>query len=235
MAVLNTNVPMLSEDAAQKLLNNVFDACDQTPNTVPLDKLTSYSEYRRERYSLQKIVLIIIFLLFMALPFCFVLPHFTTEKVSPDDARIPKYAIRVLSGFPLSRVTADVDGHNVTVYETGDRTYAVEPTVNGLMTIRVTNINHQYALEQIMITGIDNDPPDMTGNEKKGDRLYIYVTDAGTGINYDGAYAEYMSGKVLRPVECGDGYVAFDYPSESVNIYIPDNKENVLHLVVSLG
>lgn len=229
------NAPELSEEAAQALLQNVFAACDQAPNTVPLSKLSSYSEYRREKYALQKGILLLVLVLFLAIPFCFLLPRFRVTDITDEGAPVPRYAITVDSRFPLRRVTAELNGHNVTVYETGDRQFAVEPAANGTLTVTVTNRNHQYETVSLEVTGVDREPPEMTGDSKTNNLLYIYLEDDGSGIDYDAAYAETMSGEVILPAKTGEGYIAFPYPKESVSIFVPDERGNILHLVVTLA
>ncbi len=228
-------VPELSEEMAQTLLQNVFDACDRTPNTIPLSKLASYSEYRREKYSLQKGILLLVLALFLAIPFCFLLPRFRVTDITDEGAPVPRYAITVDSRFPLRRITAELNGHSIPVYETGDRQFAVEPAANGTLTVTVTNRNHQYQTVSLEVAGIDGEPPELTGDERVNDFLYLYLEDDGSGIDYGAAYARTVSGTVISPAKTGEGYIAFPYPKESVSIFVPDRRGNILHLVVTLA
>ena len=56
------NQPALDDATADLMLGNIFDACEKERNTVPLSVLTSYSNYRKERFLLQKVILLIVFL-----------------------------------------------------------------------------------------------------------------------------------------------------------------------------
>ena len=47
----------LDPQVASQMLSNIFDACDIEQNSVPLEVLTSYSNYRKERFLFQKFVL----------------------------------------------------------------------------------------------------------------------------------------------------------------------------------
>ena len=51
---IDRSIPPLSNEGADQMLSNVFEACDFEPNRVPLEVLQSYSHYRRERHILQK-------------------------------------------------------------------------------------------------------------------------------------------------------------------------------------
>ena len=60
--------PKLDALAATKLLENVFEECNVEPNTVPMEALSAYSGYRKERFFLQRLILVIAIVLFMLLP-----------------------------------------------------------------------------------------------------------------------------------------------------------------------
>ena len=144
--------PMLSDDAASKLLANVFDACEQEQNSIPLETLASYSEYRREKHGLAKTVLIIMLLIFVALPFCFISPEFTITPLPADDPTcLPVFEVNVDGFLPINLVTASVEGHGLTVFETGDRSFSIEPSQNGVMKVKVKLSNRQYAVKEIEI------------------------------------------------------------------------------------
>ena len=70
--------------AATKLLENVFEECDVEPNTVPMEALSAYSGYRKERFFLQRLILVIAIVLFLMLPFLFISPDY---KVSEADGK----------------------------------------------------------------------------------------------------------------------------------------------------
>ena len=228
--------PELSNDAANKLLENIFDACQQEPNSIPLNKLALYSEYRRERYGLQKFIIIAVMIVFLALPLCFISPDVTIERLSGPDEKIPIYQIRVKSDLPISRVSASVDDHGFPVYESGDRLYTVQPTENGELKVKVTLANRQYSVVSLDVDDIDYTTPILVGNAHVDDMLVLDVEDGGAGIDWNGIYAETLSGKTMAPLSYDEeaGEVIFEFPEESVNIFIPDFKENVLQLVLSI-
>ena len=54
---------VLDQDIASKILENVFQDNQVEPNSIPLEVLTSYSNYRKERFALQRTILIIMMVL----------------------------------------------------------------------------------------------------------------------------------------------------------------------------
>lgn len=229
--------PQLNIDDASKILENVFAKSQVEPNTIPLEVLTAYSNYRKERFSLQRTVLVVAMVLFLMLPFLFIAPSFMISSETPGFTAKPVYQVEVDTFMPVQRVTAEIDGQNVPVYETDSHVYAIEPSRNGRMNVTVTLMNHQTVTDFIDVKNVDADPPKVISNKVDQDRLYLYLSDTDSGINYEGIRAVGLSGQEIEPESCDEasGRVVFAYPKETLNIYIPDNAENTLHLILSAG
>lgn len=234
MSEQKIEIPRLSDDAANKLLANVFDTCLQDPNTIPLATLTSYTEYRRERHSLQKILLIIVLVIFLMLPLCFLSPDVSVTKSGLTAEGFPTYSIRVDSVMPIQSVVASMGDEGLVVSETADRTYSVVPHENGTLKVYVRAINMQYSVTDVPVEGVDIDPPVMISNNSDDGRLHLIVEDDGVGINYDGIYADGDTGFHVKPVSAADGEVIYDLPKGSLDVYIPDKNNNILHLVITV-
>lgn len=229
--------PALDDETAALMLGNIFDACEKEPNTVPLSVLTSYSNYRRERFLLQKVILLIVFLLFCTLPFWFVPASFTVNIASSGNRYDPVYEVHVNAPLiPVERVTATLGGHNVPVYETDSHVYQIEPDANGDLTVTVVLKNHQSNTWTLTVEDVDTKTPVLLSNQQKGDNIALFVEDADSGIDYSGIYALTTSGERILPVSYDEntGEIDFLYPEETLNIYVPDQAENVLHLILSL-
>ena len=117
--------PVLDESLASQMLENIFDACEVEPNTVPLSVLTSYSNYRRERFLLQKVLLVIILLFFCLTPLMFIAPDIDLNLKDQGINGKPAYELVVDTFIPVSRITANIGGSNVPVYEVADKTYSI--------------------------------------------------------------------------------------------------------------
>lgn len=223
--------------AAEEILKEVFEACGKEPNPTPLDVLASYQSYRQERYALQKNVLDIVLLLFFLLPLLFFMPSFTLEPDAEAEPGRPVYQVQVDALLPIARVTAKIDGYTIPVYETGFRTYSVEPVRNGAMTITVTLVNHQYAEHEILVEHVDRTAPGLVSSRQEGGYLYLYLEDEESGIYYEGIYAEDRSGNRSVPLSYDPetGCVEFPCPSAAMNVFIPDRTGNLLQLVVSVA
>ena len=150
----------LSAEQADQILANVFQVCRLDPNTVSLDTLEDYSNYRAERFTLRKIVVILIMLAFLAVPFLFMAPELTVADKTTDDAS-PQYEVAVHSLLPVKSVTAEIDGNNVPVFETAEGVFTISPEISGKMTVTATIVNAQINTVYIDVTvkSHDNTPP----------------------------------------------------------------------------
>lgn len=228
--------PQLDIDKASQILEQIFKANNVPPNTVPLEVLAAYSNYRKERFSLQRTILIIIMVLFLLLPFLFIAPFFSLEMVSDTNGLNPAYEIYVDTFMPVNRVTAVIDGHNLPVYEVATHKYSIEPTLNGTMEVSVTLVNHQTITKQIEIDNVDLEAPAVISNKIDSKNLYLYVSDSGSGVDYECVKGIGLSGKECPPASYDEstGQIIFAYPDESLNIYIPDHADNTLQIVLTV-
>lgn len=232
-----TSDPALDPEIANQMLLKIFEECDKEPNTTPIEILTSYRDYRRERYVLQKRALIVILFLFFTLPLLFIMPVFSLSLNSGSDTGNPVYHVNVHSFLPVSRVTAVIDGHNTAVYETGNHSYSIEPARNGHMTVIVTLFNQQYSEQEILVDDVDRDPPQLLSNKQIKRHVYLYLEDEGSGIDYEAVYAMEAEGERVEPLSYDEktGCIEFAFPESSMNVYIPDRSGNRLQLIVSVS
>ncbi|MCQ2546293.1 MAG: hypothetical protein MJ161_01940 [Clostridia bacterium] len=225
----------LNADVAGQMLQNIFDVCEVEPNTVPLDDLQSYSNYRKDRFFLQKVILVVVMLLFLAIPLMFLGPKIAVlEQVT--QAPHPTFHLDVDSVLPVTSVKANVDGQDVPVYEKHKKVYSIEPDISGTMTVTVTCVNNQYETAQVQVSTIDRDVPKVVSDEAKDGMIYIYLKDEGSGIAWSKIYAQKSDGSTFKPAkyDANKGWIAFPYPKESINIFVPDKSENVLQLALTI-
>lgn len=228
--------PELDEKTASQMLANIFDACEVEPNSIPLTVLTSYSNYRRERFLLQRIVLIIIMLFFCLVPLLFIAPDIQLNLKEEGIKNKPAYELVVDTFIPVSRITATINGSNIPVYEVADRTYSIEPTLNGTMTVTVTLKNRQFSSVTCEVDGVDTDSPVVISDKMADDQIYLYLSDPDSGIDYENISAMDIEGKEVKAAFYDEegNYIVFDYPDKSLNIYIPDKMGNTLHLILTV-
>lgn len=228
--------PQLDIDAASKILENVFEISQVEPNTIPLDVLTAYSNYRKERFALQRTVLVVVMVLFLMIPFLFISPSFTIRMASGENALNPVYEVNLDTFMPVERITATIDGRNIPVYETDTHVYTIEPALNGQMVVSITLLNNQTVTHFIDVENVDKDAPLVVSNKVDKENIYLYLSDTGTGIDYEAIKAVSISGQELRPAfyDTSAGCVAFAYGDESLNVYIPDYAGNELHLILTV-
>lgn len=232
----NEKNPELSLDmeTATKILGNVFEQSEVEPNSIPLEVLTSYSSYRKERFSLQRTILAVIMVLFLLLPTLFIAPSFTIEEPEDSYNSAPVYQMTVDSMLPITRVTASINGHNIPVYEIDARKFSIEPSINGRMEVTITLFNHQSMTQYVNVGKVDTEAPVLVSNDTDSEMIYLNLSDTGSGINFDSIKAIDSQGNTITPnyIDESKGRVGFPYPADSMNVYVSDYADNTLQLVI---
>lgn len=224
----------LDNETADRMLTNIFNELELERSDVPLEVMTSYTAYRRERFSMQKALVMVILILFALLPVMFISPRIT---VTPDPAAtgVPVYMIRLDNRFPVSYITASSEKFGYAVKDLGGRCYSVSPMANGPMTVKVMFMNGQYNEVTVDVNDVDTETPVYLSSTLEDGLLRVYAEDEGSGIDPSGCYALGSTGEKLLPESFDEatGCFIFRDPGSSVNIYIPDRYGNTLHMVLS--
>ena len=181
-------------------------------------------------------ILVLVMVLFLLLPFLFIAPFFSIS-LKPDSAvNNPVYSVEVDTFMPVERITAAIEGRNIPVYEVASHVYSIEPTVNGKMEVAVTLVNRQTIVRHIDVMNVDLDTPDVLSNSFDEKHFYLRVSDSGSGVNFEKIRAVSLRGEETAPLSCDEasGQIVFAYPEETLNVYIPDNADNTLQLVLTV-
>ena len=92
--------PKLDTQTAEKMLEEIFAECGVKPNSVPMEALSAYTVYRKERFYLQRGILIGILVLFFLLPFLFIDSRFTVDFAESGVRPARLHTSRDLSAAP---------------------------------------------------------------------------------------------------------------------------------------
>lgn len=227
---------VLDDDTAEQMLYNILDTLGMEQNTVPLQNLDIYMGYRRQRSRLMILVVGIMAAIIILLPLLLIRPNMTMEKTSnADEAGRPVYTVHVSSILEIYSVTAEIDGDQMPVYQEGASVYTVRPTRNGSMKITVTGENRRRVSTSVLVDTKDTKPPELVRRKTDGrDAVTLFLTDK-SGIDYDRISGSDEKGRMIEPVswEESTGAVTFAYPSEKIEVSIPDRTGNVLRLILN--
>lgn len=227
---------VLDDDTAEQMLYNILDTLGMEQNTVPLQNLDIYMGYRRQRSRLMILVVWIMAAIIILLPLLLIRPNMTMEKTTnADEAGRPVYTVHVSSILEIYSVTAEIGGDQMPVYQEGASVYTVRPTRNGSMKITVTGENRRRVSTSVLVDTKDTKPPELVRRKTDGrDAVTLFLTDK-SGIDYDRISGSDEKGRTIEPVswEKSTGAVTFAYPSEKIEVSIPDRTGNVLRLILN--
>lgn len=223
-----TEVPELDVQTANQLLNNVLAACDQKPNTIPVEVLESWGNYKRPRFHIGKTLSYITLVLLVLLPMLFFRPTIVAERTNVESSVNAIYDIKIQTMLPLRAVSATLDGAPITVNKSNSKEYSVELTKNGTLEVKAVSFNGQISTKTYEVSHLDTDKPVFISSYNKGNSLYLVVQDTYTGIDYDA-----ITG--LKPLSYDEesGELEFEVPNTTVTLTIPDKAGNELVLLLS--
>ena len=226
----------LTTGETSEILDSVFESCGRPHNTTPVEDLSSYAVYRKERFNVQRGIIAAWLFIFALLPLCFVMPSIEVGETGRGTRGLPEYDVSVRSLLPVGRVVATINDIELPVYEASGREYTIEPTGNGTMTVSVELINKQKAEMQVEVTDVDSEPPRLVDTVISDDTITIMTADDGIGVDWRGVYAETASGERVMPLSADEkNGIVFDFPTEEWVVSIPDHLGNTLRLNLKLN
>lgn len=220
----------LPPETAQQMLFNVFAACNHPQNSVPMEALMSYSNYRRERYAIQRTVIAVMLILFMLLPILFFYGDVSVNQTNSEKNENPTYRISVHALLPIKHIQAHMGERTVPIYALSEDEYVIQPGNNGTMEITIMLVNHQYTTIEFPVSGVDNEMPQLKEARWTEDCLYLYLTDDESGVDFENVYAIDDEGRRIEPVAWDGEKVAFNDPETEWQVFVPDFRGNVLQI-----
>lgn len=227
--------PKLSTTEAEAILQEVFLECYADTNSIPIEQMEQYSNYRTERLSLQRVLSIALFIAFILLPIFFIPPRFNVSESEAGDRGLPVYTVTVYSRLPIKSVTAIMENYSLPVCQREKNVFTVEPTANGSITVTVTLFSGQWNSRTFNINVLDETAPKYIGSSLDGEVLYIYVKDDESKIDYDKAYLEDEKGQITKQLSFNEevGYFEITSIPESGILHVFDKYENELTVSIA--
>lgn len=134
--------PTLSDDERAVLLIDLLDRLKLPENTVPLEVISAYDVYLKEKSAVLRWLIVLAAAILVMFPLLFVNPKGTLTRasgVSPFTGR-PAYTLTVNAALPVRSVTASINGHAVPIMQEGRNTYTLLPTERGRLRVTVRTL-----------------------------------------------------------------------------------------------
>ncbi|MBQ4640055.1 MAG: hypothetical protein IJB69_06025 [Clostridia bacterium] len=229
-----SKIPVLPPATAQQMLENIFRACNRPSNTVPLKTLAAYSNYRKERFAMQRTAIVVMLVLFMLLPFLFITAEMDVTKAARSPGENPVYHIRFTSAVPVRHVTARMGGITQPIYEDENGVYTLQPAGNGEMVVEATFFNLQKTTASLPVTDADWEMPALLDTRRSGDNVLMYFSDNLSGIRADAISVTNAAGQELPfSYDTASQCLTLARPETTCYLSVPDERGNVLQLVLS--
>lgn len=227
----------LNNDAADQILANVFEYCNQEPNTTSLEEIKVQKRQRRLLTALCWILGILVVLVMLILPVAMSKAKVEISWVEDTPPGSPVLQVATSGFVPIERISASVDGAELKVHEVAEQLYYLYPDRNGKLILNVTLVNKNSTQAEVEVVGVDHTPPQLVASELEGRELEIWFRDEDSPIDFSSIHAMDMQGTKILPLRCDEGNMSatFCFPEDSLNIFVSDTCGNMLQLVLTVG
>lgn len=235
MSRLRKNGPAtLPPEVAREILAKVFTNNDRPSNTISFEDLSSYSEYRSDRYLLLRVFITIMLIFFILIPLLFFPPTLVLQMRTDTAPNKRAYNATVSSVIPIKSITAVMNGRTIPVHEVAGKEYLILPTDNGNMQVTVTLKNGQISSEQIAVEGIDTEAPKLIDITFDDDYMHVYLTDP-AGIDPLSITLTASDGSPRQFSELieADSCITIPYPREDLKLSVADRFGNTLDIDIN--
>lgn len=118
---------------------------------------------------------------------------------------------------------ATLNGTELPVNELDNNTYRISIDSSGELTVTATALNNQAYTSSFRVAPLHL-KPEITGSYQDGNTIVIELKEGSYPIDFSNIYAITLLGQKIAPVAVDETArtVAFEYPSEELNIYIHD-------------
>lgn len=228
----SSQAPVLRLAEAEQILNNVLNACGRQPNSVPLETMISYSNYRKERYGIQRTLIAAMLALFLLLPILFFAAEIRVQQTNIGENANPIYAVSVSGRIPIFQIRAEMDGRTAPLYEISENEYMLQPRENGEVRISVRLMNRQETAIALDVNSVDREAPQLISSDAAGEYVYLNVQDADSGVDFEGIRIVYPDGNSAAPAgyDAQTGRIQLEYPQCALTVRIPDRRGNALQI-----
>lgn len=226
--------PRLSAIEAEEILQEIFQENYVDSNSIPVEQLELYSNYRSEKRSIQKTIAIAMFVCFFLLPLWFVAPRFVVTQEESGFRDLPVYAINVSNYLPIYSVSAVQNGYSIPVYQRQKKVFTIEPIHNGEINITVKLFSKQWFSKTISVDSIDDKGPELVKSEVVDGHLYLYFSDENS-VDIQESYVEYLAENIKEAVAYNEELKCVeisDFANDGVlHIFDTKGNENAINII----
>lgn len=220
----------ISLNNAEQILESVLILVGADTNTLPLEALLSYHQYRNNRLMFQRGLLLVALLALILIPFFSLSPSMDVTLIPGSyNGDFEKFAINVKTIVPVDYIVGTLDSDKVTIMMENDKMYTAYITGNGTFTVTTTILNRKSVTKTIIINDFDVTPPVVSNYYLDRGDLMVVAEDDRSGIDFEKTIITQLSnGNVFGPIEYDEenGLIRLPYIQGDSALTIVDKEGN---------
>ncbi len=208
---------MLSEAIYER--GFVMDQSSAFPTRADLEK---YRKNNNDGFLHVLLFYILPFIIFNLIVFFCVTasPKVSLEVPDTEDYLTAQAIITVETRFPVKSLTADLDGEELTLNSTGNRTYTTTVTKNGVLEVTITNLNGMTTAQFEHIDILDDNPPSIENAYVENGIVTLTISDSQSGVNFESVYALDSSDQKIEPLTADQETNTFSFAMDPDGLHV---------------
>jgi DNA-directed RNA polymerase specialized sigma24 family protein len=149
--------PALSADTSEILLIDLLDRLKLPENTVPLEMITAYDVYLKQKSAVLRWLIALAAAVLVMFPLLFLNPkgHLAPSGSVSSFTGRPSVTLTVNAVLPVRSVTATMNGQAVPIMQESRNTYTLLPTADGRLTVTVRTLGRGRYTDSLQIDAGD--------------------------------------------------------------------------------
>ena len=203
---------------------------------MPRNQKTTYQSLRYDRPSSDRgflhlfLFYILPFIIFNSIVFYCVTsrPRLSLELADTNDYLTTQATLKIKSYFPVKSMLVNLEGEEIQMEKTKGKTYVIPLTKNGVLEVRVENLNGMSTTLFEHVNILDDNPPSIEDTAILDGVVTLTVKDSQSGVNFDSIYAVNSAGEQVAPltVDRSTCTLSYEMDPQGLHVYAQDKAQN---------
>lgn len=155
-------------------------------------------------------------------------PKVSLELADTNDYLTTQATMQIKSWFPVKSMEVNLEGEAVEMEKTKGKTYVIPLYKNGVLEVRVENLNGMSTTLFEHVNILDDNPPSIEDTAILDGVVTLTVTDSQSGVNFDSIYATNSAGERVEPltVDRATCTLSYEMDPSGLHVFAQDKAQN---------
>jgi len=155
-------------------------------------------------------------------------PNISLELADTNDYLTTQATLRIKSHFPVKSMQVNLEGEEIALEDMKGKTFVIPLTKNGVLEVRVENLNGMSTTLFEHVNILDDNPPSIEDTSINDGVVTLTVKDSQSGVNFDSIYAVNSAGEQMEPltVDRATCTLSYEMDPQGLHVFAQDKAQN---------